>query len=358
MKIEMGESLIFSWLKHSKNCQLVQSNWKPSMQAWEYYNEILVENIIDDMQEFFLNSHEYDLFKKNKSISQIIQQGEIDVLGIEMAKSSLKDIYAVDIAFHENGLNYGSKKETVERVLKKLVRMACTILYFFDLKDAKIIFAAPKINKSDYEELKSALLLMSDHMNNTWELDFEFKLICNDDFKNKIYDVVVTLSKNISDTSELFMRSVQMYNSLNNKKNRFQIEIQNDKSVLKSVKPSDENSNFILEHPNSSYNEIKIGALVRTTFPELVNENLINETDINKLAMYDYCKSQFDINYPFLKKVDESISIKENRMVNNYPRYYSNPIKILGSKYLITSEWYERNKSFYIYWLDRKRGNI
>lgn len=28
MKIEIGESLLLSWLKHIKECQLVQTNWK------------------------------------------------------------------------------------------------------------------------------------------------------------------------------------------------------------------------------------------------------------------------------------------------------------------------------------------
>ena len=28
MKIEMGESLFYSWLRHVKDCQIVQTNWK------------------------------------------------------------------------------------------------------------------------------------------------------------------------------------------------------------------------------------------------------------------------------------------------------------------------------------------
>ena len=30
MKIEMGESLFYSWLRHVKECQIVQTNWKVS----------------------------------------------------------------------------------------------------------------------------------------------------------------------------------------------------------------------------------------------------------------------------------------------------------------------------------------
>jgi len=30
MKIEMGESLLYSWLRHVKECQIAQTNWKVS----------------------------------------------------------------------------------------------------------------------------------------------------------------------------------------------------------------------------------------------------------------------------------------------------------------------------------------
>lgn len=358
MKIEMGESLILSWLRHSKNCQVVQTNWKPSMESWDYYNEILIEEIVNEIQEIFINKYGYDLFKKNCSIRQILQQGEIDVLGIELVKSSFKEIYVVDIAFHENGLNYGSKNETIGRVLKKLVRMACTVLYFFDLKDAKIIFASPKVHKSVYDDLIIAIKEMSEYINQTWSLNFKFELICNDDFREKIYDVVVMLSSNVADTSELFMRSIQMYNSMNKKGNRFQIEIsKQDKSMdIVPNKGIKQESNKGTQN-NTNYDEVKIGALVRNTLPDLVRDMLIDDVELNRLLQYDYSKSHFDLNYPMLRKIDESISIKENRMVGDYPRYYSQPVlKISGSRYLITSEWYERNKSYYIHWLGIRRA--
>lgn len=38
MKIEMGESLFYSWLRHVKECQVVQMNWKPSP-SWQLQNE-------------------------------------------------------------------------------------------------------------------------------------------------------------------------------------------------------------------------------------------------------------------------------------------------------------------------------
>lgn len=68
-----------------------------------------------------------NLFKKNSSIGQILQQGEIDTLGIEINRGIVTETYAIDVAFHEAGLNYGSKEETIARVIKKMVRSALNL---------------------------------------------------------------------------------------------------------------------------------------------------------------------------------------------------------------------------------------
>ena len=72
MKIEMGESLIYSWLRHVKHCQVVQTNWKCSPQ-WplEYEEELqeILSTIIGGFQQ-------YTPFKKNTKLAQVIRQGE------------------------------------------------------------------------------------------------------------------------------------------------------------------------------------------------------------------------------------------------------------------------------------------
>jgi hypothetical protein len=71
MKIEIGESIMFSWLRHAKNCQLVQLNWKPSVHAWDDYNEEIVDLIIEKTQKRYSEKFNLDLFKKNTSRKQI-----------------------------------------------------------------------------------------------------------------------------------------------------------------------------------------------------------------------------------------------------------------------------------------------
>jgi hypothetical protein len=74
MKIEIGESLMLSWLRHAKNCQLVQLNWKPSVNSWELYNEAELDIIMKETQDLFKVKYGLDLFKGNSSCSQLLQQ--------------------------------------------------------------------------------------------------------------------------------------------------------------------------------------------------------------------------------------------------------------------------------------------
>ena len=83
MKIEMGESLFYSWLRHVKECQIVQTNWKVSSQ-WDFQHEDEIEAMLQELDTYFEQTYNYKVFKKNSSLSQIIQQGECDVLGINM----------------------------------------------------------------------------------------------------------------------------------------------------------------------------------------------------------------------------------------------------------------------------------
>ena len=101
MKIEIGESLMMSYLKHVKKCIFYQLNWKISSN-WDTpensENIQFVYNKIISYPEFT------GIFKKSE-LDQLIRQSEIDVIGMD----SNNKIYAIDIAFHEGGLSYGDK---------------------------------------------------------------------------------------------------------------------------------------------------------------------------------------------------------------------------------------------------------
>ena len=57
MKIEMGESLFYSWLRHVKECHLVQMNWKVSSQ-WDLLHEQELEKLEQDY--FIFSTKKYE----------------------------------------------------------------------------------------------------------------------------------------------------------------------------------------------------------------------------------------------------------------------------------------------------------
>ncbi|MBU8729736.1 hypothetical protein KM915_06665 [Cytobacillus oceanisediminis] len=67
MKLEMGESLMLSWLRHIKHCQSVQLNWKPS-NTWNLDNEDTIINIMEAAKIHFDITYNMDLLKKQDHI--------------------------------------------------------------------------------------------------------------------------------------------------------------------------------------------------------------------------------------------------------------------------------------------------
>lgn len=207
MKIEMGESLFYSWLRHVKGCQIVQTNWTSSSQ-WQLNNKDRLEEIMSVTDGFFLEKHGYKVFKKTSSLSQLLTQAECDVIGIEIQEGKAK-IYAVDVAFHEGGLNYGSREETVRKIVSKSLRTAMCIYGYLNSSEAEIIFASPKISKSMLPEIIQCLSDAQILMDNLG-FEYSFILLANEDFSNEVLNPLLKSSSGIADTNELFIRSYQM----------------------------------------------------------------------------------------------------------------------------------------------------
>ena len=202
MKIEMCESLMQSYLKYEKHCFITQLNWKvPTV----IQNTIpgkarTVFEKIQKIQDFA------DIFK-GCSLEQVLKQAELDVIGING-----DTVYLVEVAFHENGLQYGDATETKTRVLKKLVRAYLIGLIFFPGKNYDIIFASPKVILSRDSLIKDVLPVLE---NSVFEYEtdkdnVQFHYITNDKFEEEILIPTLQSSVKIADTSDLFLRSVRL----------------------------------------------------------------------------------------------------------------------------------------------------
>ncbi len=338
MKIEIGESLILSYLKHIKKCQVVQMNWKISPE-WSFENEYLISKIMDISNELFSSKYGYDIFKKN-SLKQFIAQSEIDAIGISF-KGSGVNICAVDIAFHEYGLNYGSREETVTRIVKKCVRTAMVILGSFNVNFGEIIFASPKINNAVYNDVVETI----NDINMLFQkigLKFKVKVVANYDFNNEILAPVTGVASNVADTSELFLRSVQLL-SLFDKKEKVQ------KSIVNTVNNKKDNTTQLTNEFDDEYKNLKVAEIARKVLVPILESGKISPEVITLMQEKEYSKKHFDLQYPLLTKVS---------LHNTKPlRYLAKPIvKIYGEEYYLCSEWFEKegannDRPFLLKWI-------
>ena len=316
MKIEIGESLIYSWLRHIKKCQITQLNWKAS-QEWD---TTITDNLLE-LTENISSKFNYP-FGKTKDLSSIIKQSEIDAIGFDFITNT---IYGIDVAFHSNGLGYA---DNVKRVAKKILRTVLIFeLYFENSYEKKVIFATPKANPKENEKILNRIEEIKQFLKEK-DFDTQIDFIANDRFKKEILTPVLSLSEKVADTAELFLRSYQLIQLFDSKT-----------ATLKKDNKA--------EQKEETFNKVKIGKLVRDTFNRIFKDNLLSDNEIQNLMNVEYCKKIFDMNYPILKEINHSISLKEQRKINGYDRYYAKPFE---NKYLLCNDWYERNRKLFDIW--------
>ena len=63
MKVEIGESLVLSWLRHVHGCVLAQLNWKPSP-AWEVAGENQLAQDFDAIRDYVDQGSGIRIFKR------------------------------------------------------------------------------------------------------------------------------------------------------------------------------------------------------------------------------------------------------------------------------------------------------
>ena len=321
MKIEMGESLFYSWLRHVKDCQLVQTNWKPSAK-WNLLHEEELDILVKQVDQLFQAAYGYNIFKQNASMLQIIQQGECDVLGISF-QSDGPIYYAVDVAFHEDGLNYGTKDETVMKVISKVIRTAICLYGFFNTRKGDIIFASPKINPSVLDKLQSCLI-DANKLLRLYGYEFDLRLIANQDFEKSVLEPILLASDGIADTTELFVRSYQMYKMFSRKSVPVKRGPRESQALLPKTKVDIE--------INDPYPEFKIGKLAQVVLRQLLESGAATKEEIRFMQTLDYSKQFFHLNYPLLVRTDSDYEAV---------RYYVSPLVVDGVSYRLCSQWFE-----------------
>lgn len=170
----MGESLIYSWLRHIKECQIVQLNWKVS-DKWESNITNELSNLMKQIDERFDSP-----FGKTDNLKSLIKHSEVDVLGYDFNNNT---VYGVDVAFHTYGLRYS---DNVKNVTKKIFRTILILdIYFDNSYNKEVIFSTPKINPNEYNKLSERITEINQFIS---EMNIQTKIdmISNQRFENEI----------------------------------------------------------------------------------------------------------------------------------------------------------------------------
>lgn len=335
MRIEIGESLIFSWLRHVRGCPIVQTSWKPSP-TWPVRREASLAADFERMREIAAQRLGFEVFRKS-SFQQFIRQAEIDVLGLRFCDAGLSAV-AVDSAFHENGVQYGDRQETVGRILKKLIRTAFALDAYFELHQAEIVFATPKMHNAVQDDLQQCWPVLQSILADCDSLSavrMSLRTVSNGDFAEQVIQPVLDRVDQVADTSELFLRAQQLV--------RVCEATPRHRPAMRPTSAS---------RPPESDDEPKIGEHVRTTMQQLAASGRLTPEVVRALLDPRYCKATFNLGLPFLKAVDPGIPRSRQRIdESGYARYWKQPLRIGQHDFLMCSQWFVWQRGAYDRWV-------
>lgn len=319
MNVNVAESLAFSWLRHVKGCQLVQNNWK-ALNDWQVQKEEEVDALLHVMENHLgerysdlkleENSDEVSDLSERLIKSPLMRQGECDVIGLYFSEKDAVYPYAIEMAFHKNGLGY---KDNEKAVLKKMARAVLSLVGYFGLTKGRVIFATPKISENLVRDsLGQAIADLEKAINNSGAYDFKLDLFYGKTFYDKLLQPLQAICDAASDDSEIFLRCCLLQKICAGQESAPE-DVQNRDDAIK-------------------WQEFKVGELAKSViFPMLENGAAAAE-EVKSMQDKDYSNKKFGLRYPLLKLKEEN---------KRPPRYYKDPVIIGETAYYACCEWYE-----------------
>ena len=332
MKIEIGESLGYSYLRHVKQCWLVQANWKVSEHWKKRLTDEELEEAFSSMREIF--DHDGSVFKGTRDCSQFLKEGEIDVVGVGQDGS----IHAMEIAFHEAGLKYtgGAPK----RVLKKLLR-TMLILNAYHPEDTvrHIYFVSPKVHRGVQQPLAEMFeSLDAEYQTINWHL------LTNEEFTSQVLAPTLEKAGSVADTSELFVRSAKLLElggAVNlqawNQLGQPIPGIHRASSTAAGVGNRETGQRLFQDSLGGEPEQIQ--PLVRSLMQLLLEDypGLLSDYDRQNLMRASYCEGSLGLQlsgYPLLRPREEG------RVDGDHGRFWG---KVYGGRYFVCSQWWRQH---------------
>ncbi len=153
------------------------------------------------------------------------------------------------------------------------------------------------------------------------------------------------ISGNVADTSELFLRSYQMFTMFSE-----HILFEEHMYVSKSTNQTIDKSEPKYTEANI-YKELRIGQLAQVVFRRLLENDAASEEEISLMQTSEYSKQVFDLQFSVLVRKGTVYDTK---------RYYAKPLIINGAEYYLCSQWFEtptnNDRPFLLRWIEQHNG--
>ena len=195
MKIDMMESLSYSFLRHVQGCWVVQTNWKwPGRGVRERQGQ--VEEEFKKMRGQF----GLDVFKETKDVEGLLKHAELDALGVTRDG----DVHALEAAFHEGGLQYGKTIDDTFRIVRKKMLRTCLVLKDLGFCEARqhVWFLSPRVRGQRAEKLEE----LFKELERTYP-GVHWHLCINRSVETEVLQPTLNETEGMSDLSELFLRA-------------------------------------------------------------------------------------------------------------------------------------------------------
>lgn len=151
---------------------------------------------------------------------------------------------------------------------------------------------------------------------------FTFRIIANEDFRDKVLAPILKASNGVADTNELFIRGYQMMQMFDKK---------SSSTVLKGN--ASNASHMQTTEEEDTYAEMKIGKVVQLVMRPILESGRLPDSEVLQLQNKAYCNETLNLNFPLLVKTDAEY---------DKARYYREPVHVNGSEYVMCSQWVER----------------
>ena len=217
MKIEIGEFLILSWLRHVRGCVVTQMTWSPSP-AWPVARERELQTAFAAVRSFSDETIGVPIFE-HCDFGPFIRHARIDVLGLCLDREpGATEAIAVDSAINDSALPHGNAEETIGRLIQRMLRAGFALAAYLNPGQASVVFATPWLAKAVRQDVQRHLALLETRLaaqRHPAVSRLRFRVIADADFADEIVQPVLEHVDAVADTSGLVGQTDQAARSGN-----------------------------------------------------------------------------------------------------------------------------------------------